>query len=119
MFQLFSATKDFKFSPDMLQNDNENQQNILIKKFYAECIIHFYIKFIAIANNIPMGCAEELKNSMVSTFNIERMPTVKFKVQKVHRFLNIQEVAELNPCIPTSAKIGIQDTEIHVCAIVL
>jgi len=39
--------------------------------------------------NIPMGCAEELKNSMVSTSNIERMPILKFKVQKIHRFLNL------------------------------
>lgn len=88
-FNYSQLQKILKFSPDMLQNDNENQTNILIKKFYAECIIHFFIKFIAIANNIPMGCAEELKSSMVSTFNIERMPIVKFKVQKVHRFLNI------------------------------
>lgn len=39
--------------------------------------------------NIPMGCAEELKNSMVSMINIEKMPIVKPKVQKVRRFLNL------------------------------
>lgn len=29
----------------------------------------------------PLGCAEELKNYLVSMLNIERMPIVKLQVQ--------------------------------------